>query len=160
MAKPAPARSPGRTAAMLAAVVLAVTGAGGAAAYVNAKGGGTSYVTAPAAVDGVVIGGSATAALLPDAPTPLNMYLLNSNPFPVRINEVTATVSRVESALHLCVPSDFALDVPSGPPFDIDARNEFGDGRTSWPGTIELRMAAHDQTDCLTATVHLRYQAR
>lgn len=145
----------------VAALGLVVAAATGAAAYLNAVGGGTGQVSGQSTIDGVRVIGNASAVVLPGVSTPLSIRLLNSNAFPVRISEVSAVIATVDSADGTCSAADFAVTVPAGGPVTVPQKGIHGDGLASWPGgVIELRMSDEDQSDCLGSTVYLKYQAQ
>jgi hypothetical protein len=152
-----------RKAAVSAGVaVVVLIAAGGAYAYWTNGGSGSGSAATGTNVAITVTQTSTPTALYPGGPTAgLAGAFNNGNASPVRVHQVSATISSVtRTALAIagslpCAVGDYQIN---GFPLTVDAQVPAGSGQGSWTGaSIQLLDTGVNQDGCKGATVNLAY---
>jgi ABC-type glycerol-3-phosphate transport system substrate-binding protein len=147
-----------KTVAVLGAVV--VLAAAGAYAYWTNGGSGSGSAGTGSNAAITVTQTTTPTGLYPGGPTAaLAGQFNNTNPGPVFVNEVSATISSVTgpniTVPNPCTAADYQLN---GFPVQVDAEVPSGSGQGAWTGaSIQLLNTATNQDGCKNATVNLAY---
>ena len=147
---------------LLLAVVLVLGGGGAALAYWTAGGSGTGSGSAAGAQAPLVATQTTTlTAMYPgDSPQTISGNFDNSNPGPIHVSTVTASIASVTKAVGApagtCDASDFTV---ASAAMTVDAEIAPGTGKGSFTGaTIKFNnKASVNQDACKGATVNLAY---
>lgn len=146
-----------RSAIGVVAVILLLVG--GAYAYWTVAGGGTGSGTTAEGVAAITVNQTSTVTnLYPGGPAQaLSGTFTNTNPGPVYVGTVTASIASVtkaSGAQGTCDASDYTL---TGAAMTVNAEVPSGTGG-AWTGaTLQFNNKATNQDGCKGATVNLAY---
>jgi hypothetical protein len=151
-----------RKAAASAGVAVVLIAAAGAYAYWTNGGSGTGSAATGTNVAIVVTQTTTPTALYPGGPTAaLAGAFNNTNASPVRVHQVSATISsvtRTAGAIAGSLPCAVADYQINGFPVTVDAQVPAGSAQGSWTGaSIQLLDSGVNQDGCKGATVNLAY---
>jgi hypothetical protein len=151
-----------RKAAASAGVAVVLIAATGAYAYWTNGGSGTGSAATGTNVAIVVTQTTTPTALYPGGPTAaLAGAFNNTNASPVRVHQVSATISsvtRTAGAIAGSLPCAVADYQINGFPVTVDAQIPAGSAQGSWTGaSIQLLDSGVNQDGCKGATVNLAY---
>jgi hypothetical protein len=142
------------------AVLIAVGVAVGAIAYWTAGGSGTGTATAGSTTALTVHQTTTLTAMYPgDSAQTISGNFDNTNPGPIYVGTVTASIASVTKAggapAGTCDATDFTL---ASAAMTVNAEVAAGNGVGSWTGaTIKFNNKASNQDACKGATVNLSY---
>ncbi len=151
-----------KAAASAGVAVVVLIAAAGAYAYWTNGGSGSGSAATGTNVAITVTQTSTPTALYPGGPTAaLAGAFNNTNSSPVRVHQVSATISSVtRTALAIagslpCAVADYQIN---GFPVTVDAQVPAGSAQGSWSGaSIQLLDSGINQDGCKGATVNLAY---
>ena len=149
------------------AIVVLVVGSGVAYAYWTSTGSGDGTAKAAASVDSLTVTPTPITNLYPGQdPQPIGGTLGNTNPGPVFVASVSATIDSVDMASgHSltpdCTKDDFLLSGTATVGADVPGAGSLGWGHAATTPvdtmTIRLQNLGHNQDACKGATVNLKF---
>lgn len=149
-----------RKRSIIAAVIAVLVMAAGAAAYWSAGGGGGSGSATAGTTTALTVNQTTTVTpMYPgDTAQTLSGTFGNTNPGPIHVTSVTASISAVTpagGAVGGCDSTDFTL---ANPIMSVNANVPAGTAQGAWTGaTIQFNNKTSNQDGCKGATVTLSY---